>query len=92
MSCDTCQDCEREWKPEEIPQLLLTVHSLSGYNTVGHLHGIMKGTAIKTLEAGYGLVKFANLNIAVSIVITEASNFIGACYGSKKKPSTYHQL
>lgn len=52
-------------KHAEITQLVSAIHSLSGCDTVGQLHGIGKGTAIKSLEAGYRFVKLGNLDTDV---------------------------
>jgi len=58
---------------------------LSGCDTVAQLFGIGKGSSLKTLKAGRSLNKLGYLHIPLAEVISEATLFMGQCYGSKKE-------
>jgi len=68
---------------------LLAMHCLSGCDTVAQLFGIGKGAALMSLKARHCLNKFGYLHIAVAEVISEATQFVAQCYGSKNPRRGY---
>ncbi len=63
---------------------LLALHAITGCDTVAQLTGIGKITAIKTLLAGQSL-KLLGEELTKKDIAEECTQFIAACYGSKKK-------
>ena len=59
--------------------------SVSGCDTVSYLWGIGKGTVVKCLMGGYQLKNLGHLDSDFSDVISEATSFLAACYGSKER-------
>ena len=70
-------------KHEGIAKYLPAVHALTGCDTVSYLFGIGKATALKVLMSGKHLTALGQLGAAEADLITEATAFIAACYGSK---------
>ncbi|KAK3106543.1 hypothetical protein FSP39_022295 [Pinctada imbricata] len=69
-----------------IPQLL-AAHALSGCDTVARYNGIGKVKVVQKLLKGYSLTNFGEVNSDFEEVVTEATEFIGACYGQKNLDS-----
>ena len=63
---------------------ILAAHVVSGCDTVSYLWGIGKGTVVKCLMGGYQLKNLGHLSY-FSDVISEATSFLAACYGSKER-------
>ena len=61
---------------------ILEAHVLSGCDTVSCLWGMGKVTVVKILTTGMQLSKLGNLGISMEEVISEATKFVAACYGS----------
>ena len=66
---------------------ILAAHVISGCDTVSYLWGIGKGTVVKYLMEGYQLKNLGHLDADLSNVISEATSFLAACYGSKERAS-----
>lgn len=64
---------------------ILAAHVVSGCDTVSYLWGIGKGTVVKCLMMGYQLKNLGHLDSDFSDVISEATSFLAACYGSKER-------
>ncbi|KAG7154933.1 hypothetical protein Hamer_G025743 [Homarus americanus] len=62
---------------------IMTAHALSGCDTVAHLYGIGKITAIQTLKSGHRLDKLGKIVAQITEVVSQAARFIAACYDSK---------
>ena len=73
-------------KHEGIVRQPPAAHALSGCDTVAQLWGRRKGTAVKALEADHSLRKFGEVDVCIEVV-AEATAFIVACCGSKKRNS-----
>ena len=68
---------------------LLAIHGISGADTVAPLHGIGKGTAIKTArKKGKRLSHIGDEDAALDTVLREATEFIVACYGKSAGDAT----
>ena len=74
----------KEYKNPE-PQLL-RVHALTRCNTVFHLWGI--DIAISVLAKGYHLTLLGKKTDDLRYVITEATDFVANCYGTKVRKCT----
>ena len=72
-------------KHTDIVTNLLAMHCPSGCDTVGQMYGIRKGKTLMSLTAGYSLCKLGCIDASMTDVITEATQFIGQCFGSKKE-------
>ena len=72
-------------KHTDIVTNLLTMHCLSGCDTIGQMYGIGKGKTLRSLTAGYSLCKLGCIDASISYVITEVTQFIGPRFGSKKE-------
>ncbi len=70
-------------KHASIVQHVLAAHALSGCDTVACLYGNGKARAIKVLQKGCTLLNLGNPNAHISDVITEATLFVAATYGSR---------
>lgn len=66
---------------------LPAVHAITGCVTVAQCFGIRKGKAIKCVKNGYCLHKLGDITADIEDVISEATVFMAACYGSNKKGS-----
>lgn len=62
---------------------LLAVHAMTGCDTVSYMCGIGKATALKKMQAGHLLESLGEEEADIEVVLTEATKFVGACYGSK---------
>ena len=62
---------------------LLAMHCLSGCDTVGPMYGIRKRKTSKVLRSGYSW-KWGFTDAPILDVISEATKFMAACFGSKK--------
>ena len=69
-----------------VPQLL-AAHALTGCDTVAYMFGVGKATVLKVLLAGKLFYKLGDPVAIVEEVIDEATEFVGACYGSKTQES-----
>ena len=67
-------------KHESIIDSLLAAHALSGCDSVCHYQGIGKKTVIKVLHL-QPLVHLLNPDASIDNVMTEATAFMGMCYG-----------
>ncbi len=66
-----------------ILKYLPAVHALSGCDTVSYMYGIGKNTALKVLISGHHLTRLGQQTADANDIISEATDFIAACYGSK---------
>ena len=64
---------------------LPAAHALTGCDTVAQYIGIGKINAIKYLNSGYSLHNLGDMQAGWDDVVSEATAFISACYGSNKK-------
>ena len=69
-----------------IPKLL-GAHALTGCDTVEHCFGIGKATAIKILRSGHSLQSLGEVHVSMEDIMTRATEFMAACYGSTKRNS-----
>ena len=69
-------------KHESIIDSLLAAHALSGCDSVCHYQGIGKKTVIKVLHL-QPLVHLLNPDASIDDVMTEATAFMGMCYGTE---------
>ena len=60
---------------------ILSVHALSGCDSVAATYGIGKATAVKIAREGNKLVQLGDLSANITDVINEATCFMAACYG-----------
>ena len=74
-----------------IPQLL-AAHALSGCDTVAKLSALGKSTVVKKLQQGHKLYKLGNKNADIQDVVSEATQFIAACYGRKDSDITMSDI
>lgn len=70
-------------KHKSIAKYLPAVHALTGCDTVSYLFGIGKATALKVLMGGHHPTLLGQLEADEEKMISEATTFIAACYGSK---------
>ena len=70
-------------KQKHIAKYLPAVHALTGCDTVSYLFGIGKATALKALMGRHHLNVLGQLGADEDNLISEATAFIAACYGSK---------
>ena len=68
---------------EPIALDLLAFHALTGCDTVACYFGIGKVKALKILRSGYSLSCVGDSNASLTDVTTQATRFVGACYGHK---------
>ena len=61
---------------------VMAAHVVSGCDTVAYLWGIGKGTILKQLTDGRQLKSLGDLDADIPDVISEATAFYAACYGS----------
>ena len=73
-------------KHAAIVSQLLAAHAITGCDTVAQLSGIGKITAVKTLLAGHPL-QLLGEDSSLKDIVVECTEFIAACYGSKKGDS-----
>jgi len=74
-------------KNKAIIPSLLAAHALSGCDTVARLTGIGKIKVIKQLVKGLHLDHLGVKDASFDLVLSEATSFIAACYGSYNKAS-----
>ena len=72
-------------KHKDILPDLMAAHSLSGCDTVSGMYGIGKGKVIKVLRSGTNLRLLGKENVPVKDLLTEAYEFVAACYGYPKE-------
>ena len=70
-----------------IPELL-GAHALTGCDTVAQCFGIGKATAMKILKSGHSLQSLGEVHVSMEDIMTRATEFMAACYGSTKRNST----
>ena len=70
-------------KHNHITTYLLAVHALTGCDTVSYLFGIGKATALKVLLSGHHLIELGQQGADEGKLISQATTFVAACYGSK---------
>jgi len=63
---------------------LLAIHAMTGCDTVSYMWGIGKATALKQMRLGHLLPSLGDPEAEMNEVVSEATRFIGACYGSKQ--------
>ena len=63
---------------------LPAAHALTGCDTVAQLWGLGKATGRKIVESGRPLDKLGDATVEIGDVISEATAFVAACYGSKE--------
>ena len=68
-------------KHSDIIPHLLSMHALSGCDTVACCYGIGKSKAMKVVKSGYTLSLLGKVEAPFSAVIKQASSFMAACYG-----------
>ena len=66
---------------------LLAAHALTGCDTVGAYYGVGKTKAVKVLESGYTFEYVGNPDADMKAVISEATSYIAACYGTAIRPN-----
>jgi len=71
-------------KHAHIVTQVLAAHVVSGCDTVAYLWGIGKGTIVKHLKDGRQLNYLGDLDAELPDVISEATAFFAACYGSQE--------
>ena len=70
-------------KHKHITTYMPAVHALTGCDTVSYLFGIGKATALKVLLGGQHLIELGQQGADEGKLISEATTFVAACYGSK---------
>ena len=70
-------------KHKHFTTYLSTVHALTGCDTVSYLFGNGKATALKVLLGGQHLIELGQQGADEGKLISEATTFVAACYGSK---------
>ena len=70
-------------KHKHITTYLSAVHALTGCDTVSYLFGNGKATALKVLLGGQHLIELGQQGADEGKLISEATTFVAACYGSK---------
>ena len=68
---------------KHITTYMPAVHALTGCDTVSYLFGIGKTTALKVLLGGQLLIELGQQGADEDKLISEATTFVAACYGSK---------
>ena len=69
-----------------IPELL-GAHALTGCDTVAQCFGIGKATAMKIMKSGHSLQRLGEVHVSMEDIMTRATEFMAACYGSTKRNS-----
>ena len=70
-------------KHKHITTYMPAVHALTGCDTVSYLFGIGKATALKVLLGGQHPIELGQQGADKGKLISEATTFVAACYGSK---------
>ena len=70
---------------KEIVKHLPAAHALTGCDTVSYIYGIGKVSALKVLKSGMTLNLLGQHDADMDDVVSEATSFIAACYGSRTK-------
>ena len=70
-------------KHQEIVPHVLPLHALTGCDTVSSIYGVGKVKAVKTLQKGHVPPPLGNDQIDIETIVSGATEFIAACYGSK---------
>ena len=70
---------------KEVVKHLPAAHALTGCGTVSYIYGIGKVTALKVLKSGMTLNVLGQHDADMDDVVSEATSFIAACYGSRTK-------
>jgi len=68
---------------------LLSMHGITGCDTVSKLQGIGKITALTALKGGHFPPPLGDLNVSQEDLVKEGTSFIGVCYGN---PSTINSM
>ena len=72
-----------ERKHEEILRHILPLHALTGCDTVSSIYGVGKVKSVKALQTGHVPPPLGNGQIYIETIVSGATEFIAACYGSK---------
>ena len=72
-----------ERKHEEILRHILPLHALTGCDTVSSIYGVGNVKAVKILQTGHVPPPLGNGQIYIETIVSGATEFIAACYGSK---------
>jgi len=75
------------WKGTIIIPELPGTHALTGCDTVAQCFGIGKTSAMKILKSGHSLQSLGEFQISMEDIMTRATEFMAACYGSTKRNS-----
>ncbi len=70
---------------------LLSMHAITGCDTVSKPHGIGKTTALASLKNGHFPPPLGNLNVPHEDLIKQATSFIGVCYGNPSSLTSMSQ-
>ena len=70
---------------KEVVKHLPAADALTGCDTVSYIYGIGKVSALKVLKSGMTLNLLGQHDADLDDVVSEATRFIDACYGSRTK-------
>ena len=70
---------------KEVVKHLPAAHALTGCDNVSYIYGIGKVSALKVLKSGMTLNVLGQHDADMDDVVSEATRFIAACYGSRTK-------
>ena len=70
---------------KEVVKHLPAAHALTGCDNVSYIYGIGKVSALKVLKSGMTVNLLGQNDADMDDVVSEATRFIAACYGSRTK-------
>lgn len=65
----------------DLSKYILSLHALTGCDTVSTMYGIGKNKALNSLKGGHIPPQIGDLDSDISVVMKDATHFIASCYG-----------